>query len=95
MIEKHEVLRNTYAGMREAVTRYLNNSDNANTRHTITQSGMHFIDFLRNHIYKEDSILSVMVGMHLNQGQVKRVLELFENIEALGAKRVTEEKLQW
>lgn len=86
MIEEHEVLRKIHTVMQEAVTRYFNNSNDADTRHTITENGTHFIDFLRNHISKEDSILFMMADMHLNQGQVKRVLELFEKIEASGVK---------
>ena len=82
MIEEHEVLRKTNTVMQEAVTRYLNNSDDADTIHTITENGMHFIDFLNQHISKEDSILFVMADMHLNQIQMDKVVKLFHDMES-------------
>lgn len=81
MINEHEVLRETNAVMQEAVTMYLNNDDSSQTRQVITQNGMHFIEFLRNHILKEDSILFRMAEMHLDQKQNERVVNLFSEIE--------------
>ncbi len=86
MMEEHEVLRKTNAVMQAAVTRYLNHADDAETRRTITENGMHFIGFLREHIYKEDNILFIMADMHLNADQEERVLKLFESIGVSGAK---------
>ncbi|MBI4284505.1 MAG: hemerythrin domain-containing protein [Chloroflexi bacterium] len=77
MIEEHETLRRTNAVMQQAVTRYLSNEDSAETRRLISQYGMHFISFLRDHISKEDSLLFRMAEMHLNEGQNARVVRLF------------------
>lgn len=81
MIEEHEVLRKTNAVMQEAVAQYLNLADNVETRRTITESGMHFINFLRNHISKEENILFTMTDMHLDQTQLDKVVKLFHEIE--------------
>ncbi len=77
MIEEHEVLRKTNAVMQPAVASYLDHDDSAETRQTIIQNGMHFIEFLRAHIAKEDSLLFSMAEMHLNPGQNEKVVKLF------------------
>ncbi len=86
MLQEHEVLRSTNTVMQKAVAGYLGDSNDAETRRKITESGGHFIETLRNHINKEDSILFMMAEMHLDEGQMKRVLERFEEIGAEGAR---------
>lgn len=81
MIEEHEVLRKTNAVMQEAVTRYLSHADDAETRRTIAEKGTHFIDFLRNHIFKEENILFRMAAMHLKQTQNEKVVKLFSEMD--------------
>lgn len=82
MMEEHVVLRKTNEVMQEAIARYLNHTDDAATRQTINQNGTHFINFLRAHINKEDSILFMMADMHLDQTQINKVIKLFGEIEA-------------
>lgn len=85
MIEEHEVLRRTNAVMQRAIAAYLaDNDDSPQTRQTILQNGAHFIDFLRDHIYKEDNILFQMARMHLTQAQNERAVRLFGEIEKAG-----------
>ncbi|MBI4267206.1 MAG: hemerythrin domain-containing protein [Chloroflexi bacterium] len=81
MIDEHEVLRNTNEAMQQDVAKYLNHSDNAETRQAIVDNGTHFIEFLRNHIFKEDNILFSMADMHFDRGQNEKVVKLFEQIE--------------
>ena len=81
MIDEHEVVRKTNAVMQNAIALYLNNDNSVETRQTISQNGMHFIDFLRSHISKEDSILFSMAEMHLGQLQNEKVVRLFYEIE--------------
>lgn len=81
MVDEHGVIRNTNEVMQESVSSYLNGDRSAETRKTIRQSGMHFIQFLRAHISKEDSLLPRMAEMHLGQMQNERVVKLFSEIE--------------
>ena len=81
MINEHEVLRETNGVMQKAIASYLNGDDSPETRQIITQNGMHFIEFLRSHIVKEDGILFRMADMHLTQTQNERVVKLFSEIE--------------
>ncbi|MDP2731197.1 MAG: hemerythrin domain-containing protein [Dehalococcoidales bacterium] len=81
MMDEHEVLRETNVVVHEAVTRYLDDDDSAAVIQVIRQNGTHFIEFLRNHIFKEDSILFRMAEMHLQQAQNERVIRLFAEIE--------------
>ena len=81
MIDEHEVLRKTNEVMQQAITSYLNHDDGVETRQAINQNGRHFIEFLRNHIFKEDNILFSMAEMHLDQRQNEKVVKLFAEIE--------------
>ena len=81
MMEEHVVLRKTNEVMQEAIARYLNRTDDAETRQTINQNGTHFINFLRAHINKEDSILFMMADMHLDQKQNEKVVRLFQEMD--------------
>lgn len=82
MINEHEVLRTTNEVMQKAIAAYLDNHDDGQeTRQAITRNGMHFIEFLRSHIFKEDSVLFRMAEMHLEQTQNERVVKLFDEIE--------------
>lgn len=82
MIDEHEVLRKTNAVMQTAIAAYLDGHDDSRaTRQTIAQNGTHFIEFLRNHIFKEDNILFQMAEMHLQQAQNERAVRLFDEIE--------------
>jgi hemerythrin-like domain-containing protein len=47
----------------------------------IKQYGMHFIEFLRGHITKEDGLLFRMAEMHLTPVQNEKVVKLFPEIE--------------
>ena len=84
MLEEHEVLRRTNELMQEAVARYLDDDDSAATLQTIRQHGMHFIEFLRGHISKEDGILFRMAEMHLTPSQNEKVARLFAEMEKKG-----------
>lgn len=81
MLSEHEVLRKTNAEIQQAVAKYLNGTDNAETRRKIYQNGEHFIGTLREHINKEDNILFRMAEMHLNQKQNEKIVKLFAEIE--------------
>lgn len=81
MIEEHGVLRDTNDVLQEAVARYLGDGDNALTRRAIEESGMHFIEFLRGHIFKEDKMFPELADMHLGESQNARVLARFAKIE--------------
>ncbi|MDP2729588.1 MAG: hemerythrin domain-containing protein [Dehalococcoidales bacterium] len=81
MIDEHEVLRETNAVMQEAMTRYLNHDGSAEVIQAIRQNGHHFIEFLRNHIFKEDSILFQMAEMHLQPIQNEKVVKLFAEMD--------------
>ncbi|MBI2851442.1 MAG: hemerythrin domain-containing protein [Chloroflexi bacterium] len=81
MLQEHIVLRDTNDVMQEAIARYLNGDNDAETKRTISQNGSHFIDFLRQHINKEDGILFRMTDMHLNQAQNEKVARLFREMD--------------
>jgi hemerythrin-like domain-containing protein len=81
MISEHEVLRDTNEQTQAAIARYLNLDDGPETRQAIKQYGMHFIEFLRSHIFKEDGILFRMAEMHLTPGQNEKVVKLFPEVE--------------
>lgn len=81
MLSEHEVIRGTNDVMQEAIASYLNNDDSPETRKTINQNGLHFIEFLRSHITKEDGILFRMAEMHLNPTQNEKVVRLFSEID--------------
>lgn len=81
MLAEHDVLRKTNAELQQAVAKYLDHADNAETKRTINQSGMHFIGFLRGHIFKEDNILFRMADMHFDQKRNEKVVKLFAGIE--------------
>lgn len=81
MLAEHDVLRKTNVELQQAVAKYLNHTDSAEIKRTISQSGMHFIGFLRDHIFKEDSILFRMADMHFDQKQNEKVVKLFAGIE--------------
>jgi len=81
MISEHEVLRDTNEQMQEAIARYLELDDSPETRQAINQYGMHFIEFLRGHINKEDGILFRMAEMHLTPVQNEKVARLFPEVE--------------
>ncbi len=81
MISEHEVLRDTNDEMQRAIASYLGADDSAETKKAIRQYGMHFIEFLRGHIQKEDGILFKMAEMHLTQSQNEKVVRLFPEIE--------------
>lgn len=81
MMDEYEVLRKTNVVMQDAIARYLNHDDSARVIQSIRQNGTHFIEFLRNHIFKEDNILFMMADMHLYQRQNEKVVKLFAEIE--------------
>lgn len=81
MLEEHFVLRETNDVVQEAVKKYLDGADDAETKKTISQNGSHFVDFLRSHINKEDGILFTMADMHLNQQQNEKVVRLFREMD--------------
>src|SRR3972149_1431779 len=76
MLQEHVVLRDTNDVMQEAIKRYLGGAGDAETKRIIKQNGSHFIDFLRQHINKEDGILFMMADMHLDQRQMEKVARL-------------------
>jgi hemerythrin-like domain-containing protein len=81
MLDEHELLRDTNTVVQEAVAKYLAGDDSAETVGTIRQDGMHFIEFLRGHITKEDGLLFRMAEMHLNQQQNEKVARLFSEMD--------------
>ena len=81
MISEHEVLRDTNDEMQEAIASYLALDDSEETKKSIRQYGMHFIEFLRGHIQKEDGILFKMAEMHLTASQNERAVKAFPEIE--------------
>ena len=81
MLEEHRVLRETNEVMQEAIARYLKGADDAATKKTITDNVSHFINFLRSHINKEDTILFMMADMHLDQRQMEKVARLFHDMD--------------
>ncbi len=92
MLDEHEVLRDTNAVMQQAIGSYLNNNDSAEVRQAIRQNGAHFIEFLRNHIFKEDSILFKMAEMHLKPAQNDRVVSLFAEMDRMSQSASRTEK---
>ena len=86
MLAEHEDLRRTNAEIQRVTGDYLRDSDNAQARTVLQNQGTHFITVLRDHINKENNILFMMADMHLDQEQVRSVLERFEKIKASGAK---------
>ena len=84
MRDEHELIRNTNELLQEAVARYLDGDDTISTRKTITDNGIHFVEFLRGHIAKEDGLFSRMSEMHLGPKQNDRVVRLFAEIEKAG-----------
>ena len=81
MLAEHDVLRKTNAELQQAVAKYLNHADDAETKRAIGQNGTHFIGFLRDHIFKEDNILFRMADMHFDQKRNEKVIKLFAEIE--------------
>jgi hemerythrin-like domain-containing protein len=81
MIAEHEVIRDTNEQMQEVIARYLELDDSPATRQSIEQHGMHFIEFLRGHITKEDGLLFRMAEMHLTPIQNQKVVKLFPEVE--------------
>ena len=81
MLQEHVVLRDTNDVMQEAIKRYLGGADDAETKRIMKQNGSHFIDFLRQHINKEDGILFMMADMHLDQRQMEKVARLFQEMD--------------
>ncbi|OGO22780.1 MAG: hypothetical protein A2Z28_01080 [Chloroflexi bacterium RBG_16_51_9] len=81
MLQEHVVLRDTNDVMQEAIKRYLGGAGDAETKRIIKQNGSHFIDFLRQHINKEDGILFMMADMHLDQRQMEKVARLFQEMD--------------
>ncbi len=81
MLQEHEVLRDTNEVMQEGIAKYLSGADDAETRQIITQNGSHFVDFLRQHIRKEDGILFAMADMHLTSQQMEKITALFAKID--------------
>jgi regulator of cell morphogenesis and NO signaling len=86
MIEEHNVLRDTNDVMQDAVARYLGAGDTPETRKTIKESGMHFIEFLKDHIFKEDKLFPRLAEMHLGTLKNSRVIKIFNEIEKPGIK---------
>jgi hemerythrin-like domain-containing protein len=86
MLDEHEVIRNTWEQVHEGVAAYLKNAGDKKAVHTIEEKGSHFVDFLRSHISKEDGLLFAMAEMHLNEGQKKKVVNLFSEIEKKGSR---------
>ncbi len=81
MISEHEVIRDTNDEMQRAIASYLALDDSEEIKKSMRQYGMHFIEFLRGHIQKEDGILFKMAEMHLTPSQNERVIKLFPEIE--------------
>ncbi|MDP3879908.1 MAG: hemerythrin domain-containing protein [Dehalococcoidales bacterium] len=91
MLDEHEVLRDTNEAMQQAIGSYLGDEDSAEVRQAIRQYGSHFIEFLRGHIFKEDSILFSMADMHLNPAQNDRVVNLFVEMDRASQSRSRKE----
>ncbi len=85
MISEHEVLRDTNEEMQKAIAHYLDLNDSPDDRQAIKQYGIHFIEFLRSHINKEDAILFRMAEMHLTASQNEKVVKLFPEVERRAA----------
>ena len=81
MLAEHDVMRMINGELQQAVARYLDQNDNAETRRTISENGAHFISFLRDHIFKEDNVLFQMADTHFDQKQNEKVVRLFAMIE--------------
>ncbi|MEK7354726.1 MAG: hemerythrin domain-containing protein [Chloroflexota bacterium] len=81
MLQEHVVLRETNDVMQGAIKRYLKGAEDAETKRIISQNGSHFVNFLRSHINKEDSILFMMADMHLDQKQNEKVARLFQEMD--------------
>lgn len=81
MLQEHEVLRSTNAVIQQAIAKYLNGADDAQTKRTIYENGTHFIGTLRDHIFKEDNILFRMAEMHLSPQDNEKVAQLFAQID--------------
>ena len=81
MLEEHRVLRDTNEVMQEAIKRYLNGADDAETKQIVKEKVSHFIEFLRAHINKEDGILFAMAEMHLDQRQMEKVARQFQEMD--------------
>ncbi len=81
MIDEHGVIRNTNEVLQESVSSYLNGDLSAETKKTLKQSGMHFIQYLRAHISKEDGLFPRLAEMHLGPMQFERVVNRFSEIE--------------
>ena len=81
MLIEHEELRSTNTEFQSAIEVYFRDADNLEAKGMIQRYGTHFIEFLRDHIDKEDNILFMMADMHLDQTQIDKVIKLFHEIE--------------
>jgi hemerythrin-like domain-containing protein len=85
MLDEHELIRGTNELLQEAVARYLEGDDTVETRNVIIEKGLHFVEFLRGHIAKEDGLFARMVELHLGPRQNERVVRLFAEMEQAGS----------
>jgi hemerythrin-like domain-containing protein len=82
MLIEHEQLREANERFQSGVQGYLKDPSNGRAVALIRENGGRIIALLRDHIYKEDNILFMMANMHLTNAQNRRILDLFERIEA-------------
>ena len=82
MLIEHEHLREANERFQSGVDGYLRDPNDGQATALIRDNGGHIVALLRDHIYKEDNILFMMANMHLTDAQNRRILDLFEEIEA-------------
>jgi hemerythrin-like domain-containing protein len=82
MLEEHVDLRSINARAQKAIRDYLGNSGDSETQGLIERNCSYFISLLRDHIFKEDSILFEMADEHLDQTQIDEIILKFHQIDA-------------
>lgn len=81
MLIEHEELNNSKTNFIKGVEELSKNNNSATAKELIKDNGGHFINLLRDHISKEDDILFMIAEMHMDEGQVEAVAQLFSEID--------------
>lgn len=81
MFIEHEDLNNAKANFIKGVSELSKDANSKNVKNSIIENGEHFITLLREHIYKEDSILFMMAEMHMDESQADAISKLFDEID--------------
>ncbi len=81
MLMEHEDLNKYKDDFMKGVDLLSKNGNSKEAEKLITENGINYINLLREHIYKEDNMLFMMADMHLEEDQVKNIMEKFEEMD--------------